>query len=165
MKLSDLDKDTLLMEVGSQDSISPDSAIPLALGKLRWRREAGSQYVEAAEPGAWAVPGVTRDAQPCFRESGGHGQKQSKITCWKWKYGFLPGHQQRQSNASGSYEKMRLEEQVVKIPGLLGSHIWIPGLGYESHTSKWQESDEPSNTPPGKGKAINFPWLSYCLCS
>lgn len=52
MKLSDLDKDTLLMEVGSQDSISPDSAIPLALGKLRWRREAGGQYVEAAEPGA-----------------------------------------------------------------------------------------------------------------
>ena len=51
MKLSDLDKDILLMEVGSQDSISPDPTIPAALGRLRWRRESGSQYVEAAEPG------------------------------------------------------------------------------------------------------------------
>lgn len=51
MKLSNLDKGALLMEVGSQDSISPDPTIPAALGKLGWRREDGSQYVEAADPG------------------------------------------------------------------------------------------------------------------
>lgn len=123
-----------------------------------------------------------QDSQPSFRESGGHGQKQSKITRWRWKHGFLPGHLQRQSNASGSDEKMSLGEQVVKIPGLLGSHIWIPGLGmnhilpsgrkvmslhihHQKRAKPTTALDFPIASVHKRRNSIKFSWIAWLLVS